>query len=1291
MTALDNAEASVSLFQDSRAGGGRNISRSQSEHKQQNPQRGQQDPSTRYKSGDLEEPCSKRRRISVHPGILRDQPAAHCHLFHCLGQLPQSQAQLRCSSTMTTARAQSMPIIHLTPLEETLKSLLLDVASYISTTGSNYSNQPHGTPEGLVLRFTGGWVRDKLLGVQSKDIDVGISSMTGYQFGLALKEYLDNPANLEKYKNQTGVEEDQIISLHKISANPEKSKHLETVTTKIFGLEVDLVNLRKETYTEDSRNPQMEFGTPYEDAMRRDATVNALFYNLNTSSIEDFTGTGLQDMQNKLIRTPLEPFQTFKDDPLRVLRLIRFSSRLRYEIDPETALAMGLKDIKKALKVKISPERVGIEVSKTLRGPDPFGALRFIDQNNLFNVIFINHSDTMEAATKTSSFSWSSVYESLRELLDQEPSAANLDIRQNVRNTLIRDDTHLYQAWLLAALSPWSVIPLTDAKGNAIPPNAKMPPRARSVARDGMRLDNKTLSVVGDAATTWQGIQQLVAKVVSGEMEKSTSPEDFRENIGLFMRDLGADWRMSVLLAMLLECTTKDKVEVFKSYNIFLQTLSRLSLVDVHTMKPIVNGHELATALGVPSGAWMFKALTAIIHWQLRNPNVTGTDADKQKAIEEVRSRREEIGWDAPSEKKGSKGKDYQDQIGVTLRSAPVNAVMERIKATAAEYARHVQEDSAFDLRISTVPPDVGLTALWQYLSHDGAVAQTDSTILEKLIALNIYLNSQLSLKLDGDSEIQVWTAICQWTSDQVVPDEAFAKTWAEIKLEEDACQQRELLFEHRLSRLKYSAGVHALKGLNSRYGILNIAERIQIIATLAAYISSRAGLASLGFVENPWALPSSAKCAEETLNDIEQASQVAHLDFGQTVILEVAKKVIKPTFARSRSDAITSEGRKARFPIQRQHFDSSLFSHDTKPWKKEAIWVVSVLGWVARWYEGQPLNILEGDLPLLIPAVLSLLDDSTLAFKAKGCELLSLLLEHMKRTESEFLRQTNLDDVFADALRPCLTYLPTLNEEKESVYLLSRAYPALFKLIEVRYHQIPRTKPDEVRRSALLGRILHSDIIRSYHHTSVVHPTEGTTLTSFPYITLSVLLLDQLKTAVQMLQLEAIPYLRDLIATIVPTLSNAFIMADPRLARSAIEALRIVILNAWPRIYHWRGDVCAGLTDAWIRLYEEYLEPGSRRSAEELERIDDIRMNLRETLAITRIAAQECIDVAGHPDESQSEFNRDDKEADYEEADKKAEGERQAFDRVLRDMMAVDDRLDGLIGWVLKEGNGGG
>jgi len=248
--------------------------------------------------------------------------------------------------------------IELTPVEATLRRILLDVAN--------------STEKKPLLRFAGGWVRDKVRGEDSNDIDVAISSMTGQEFAVHMRDYLDKPGVLAKYEaviNKGAVERKDVLGgLHKIVANPKKSKHLETVTTKMLGLDIDLVNLRKETYTDETRNPQMEFGSPQEDALRRDATINALFYNLQTSTIEDFTGLGLHDMEHRIIRTPMSPYRTFIDDPLRVLRLIRFASRFGYEIDQEAEQAMKDNNIKDALKVKVTRERVWKELERMLRG-----------------------------------------------------------------------------------------------------------------------------------------------------------------------------------------------------------------------------------------------------------------------------------------------------------------------------------------------------------------------------------------------------------------------------------------------------------------------------------------------------------------------------------------------------------------------------------------------------------------------------------------------------------------------------------------------------------------------------------------------------------------------------------------------------------------------------------------------------------------------------------------------------------------------------------------------------------
>jgi len=249
------------------------------------------------------------------------------------------------------------PIVTLLPEEQQLSNLLVDVATFINVTKNL---QPE---KQIILRYAGGWVRDKLLGIQSNDIDVAINHLTGYEFAYQIKEYSEIDENIKKHT----LKPNDLGSLHQIKMNPEKSKHLETTTVRIFGRDVDFVNLRKEVYSGDSRNPQVQFGTPEEDAERRDATINALFYNVHSRVVEDFTG-GLKDLEAQRITTPLDPQTTFNDDPLRVLRLIRFASRLDFKIDPYVEKWMGDAEVAKNFKAKISRERVGIELTKMLKG-----------------------------------------------------------------------------------------------------------------------------------------------------------------------------------------------------------------------------------------------------------------------------------------------------------------------------------------------------------------------------------------------------------------------------------------------------------------------------------------------------------------------------------------------------------------------------------------------------------------------------------------------------------------------------------------------------------------------------------------------------------------------------------------------------------------------------------------------------------------------------------------------------------------------------------------------------------
>ncbi|KAF2631128.1 tRNA nucleotidyltransferase [Macroventuria anomochaeta] len=536
--------------------------------------------------------------------------------------------------------------LELTEVETKLRQLLLDVAAYIDeqpTSKATAVEAPESLAnEKIVLRWTGGWVRDKLLKVGSHDIDLAINKMTGEHFGLKLQEYLEIPGNAEKHGLiEKSDKTDKLSSrdkakrvapgLHKIEANPEKSKNLETATTNIMGIDLDLVNLRKETYNEISRNPQMEFGTAEEDAVRRDATVNAMFFNLHTCQVEDFTGQGFDDMAAKIIRTPLEPVQTFKDDPLRVLRLIRFASRLDYTIEPETEKAMANPEIQDVLKIKISRERVGIELEKMLKGPRPRMALELINRFGLYRTVFTDPTRELPAEPDTS------LFQPAFEFVDSIVHGGSKT--SVIADHLLRNADEQYLAWICATMIPWADAPTVPHQKPLQRPYFS----AYLVAREGFKAPNKVCDVVAASLSSSEEIRNLVAQCARGLQRPDTinplSDATARDTLGMAIRRWGSTWRTQVLFNLIYEVVlgNTSQEQLLRSYSSFLSHLAKLEILDADTFKPLLKGTDLAKALSIKPGPWMKDALDIVMAWQLREPSTT----DPAEAIEAVKKARE--------------------------------------------------------------------------------------------------------------------------------------------------------------------------------------------------------------------------------------------------------------------------------------------------------------------------------------------------------------------------------------------------------------------------------------------------------------------------------------------------------------------------------------------------------------------------------------------------------------------------------------------------------------------------
>ena len=244
---------------------------------------------------------------------------------------------------------------------------------------------------GMPCYLIGGFVRDKILGRETKDMDI-VCVGDGILLAAKVAEKFNPKPEVNFFKNfGTAHIKIQLSS----TVNNKKSNDESDFTTPVPSLkergwgevEIEFVGARKESYDFNSRKPAVENGTIEDDQNRRDFTINAMAISLNKNDFGELVDpfNGINDLKLKNIQTPLAPAQTFSDDPLRMMRAIRFASQLNFTIHPETFAAIG----ENAARIKIvSGERIADELNKILMSDKPSVGFDLLYKSGLLKIIF---------------------------------------------------------------------------------------------------------------------------------------------------------------------------------------------------------------------------------------------------------------------------------------------------------------------------------------------------------------------------------------------------------------------------------------------------------------------------------------------------------------------------------------------------------------------------------------------------------------------------------------------------------------------------------------------------------------------------------------------------------------------------------------------------------------------------------------------------------------------------------------------------------------------------------------
>ena len=455
-----------------------------------------------------------------------------------------------------------------------------------------------------ICRVAGGWVRDKLLGKESDDIDIALSNMKGSKLAKLINE------ELYPGKDKVGI----------IQQNAEKGKHLETATIKICKIWVDFVNLRCEE--------ENVIGTPLSDAERRDLSINSLFYNINEEKVEDWTNKGINDLINGVIETPIDAKITFKDDPIRILRMLRFAIKYKFKISDNinNCIEENIEEYRNNYNNTISAERIEKELFKILNMNNSSFAIAYLYEFNLLDSILqAKKYDTDNKYNFENIFLSTTNAYILGEYILEKKKIFDVELKD--------DNFNKIDFGLLLLTLYFRKMQVKFGKEN-ITINKLILRESFKAANDYIK-ENQIMN---------DNLDELISLVNKSNFERLLVGQilrkiHYKNIIKLLLTSICYEYlKTANLKEIIKEIDERILQPIIDKFKFFFNYITKEKMLHIDEMKPLFNGQEIIKILNIKPGKEIGKLLELLIEEQIRDPNFT-----KESAIKFLNKKKEEV------------------------------------------------------------------------------------------------------------------------------------------------------------------------------------------------------------------------------------------------------------------------------------------------------------------------------------------------------------------------------------------------------------------------------------------------------------------------------------------------------------------------------------------------------------------------------------------------------------------------------------------------------------------------